>query len=150
MQSSTEANKAIVMRYYQLFSVPTDEEAMSIAEEIFADDFFFDDPPLGREVKGVEGAKEWVAAERRVFSKRKEVVETILAENEFVATSHTVSGAYCGENFYDMESEDRHERMMSTRVLNIYKIRDGKIVHLCMRYDSHDLLQQMGVLNESS
>lgn len=148
MNSLIETNKEIVKRFMQVFVVPTDEEAMAIVENLCSKDFYFDDPPLGEEVKGIEGGQKWVAAERAVFGKRKDTLEVILAEGDLVATQAIHSGVYFGEKFYGMGSENKEERALATRVLGIYRIQSGKIRSLVMRYDSHDVLQQMGVLSD--
>lgn len=144
MQATIEANKSVVLKFIDAFNASSGERAMSLVDETVSDDFVFEDAPLPEPIRGLDGAKRWVAAEREVFEGMKWTVELLIGEGDHVVVQSTNTGVYNGRHFFGLEGGER--RPLKAKVLHLYRLSNGKISYLLQLYDSLGLFQQMGVI----
>lgn len=157
--SAAERNKATVQRFMSAFIVPSEEEAMTIVEDIVTEDFFFDDPPLPEQVRGLEGVKKWVRGERALGPKppdgsQREFIDVMLADDKYVMVQKHLPGGdmFAGDDGREIElmglkGKPTGKKMESTTVLDVYYFTaEGKLSKIVSRYDSLAVLSGMGFM----
>ncbi len=96
----------------------------------------------GREVRGLDGARQSIAALRTSFPDIHFTSEDVLVDEDKVVVRWTVSGTHRGE-FMGVSPTGKH---VSWTGINIYRIADGKIVERWANEDGVSLLQQLGAV----
>ena len=134
---SEDANKALVRRFY--------EEAwakgeLSVADELFADDYVRHDLRAGDPTPGPEGQKEIAAAFRAAFPDLTWEIDFLLADGDFVVGRWTTTGTHLGP-WAGVEPTGRPMRFSA---INVFRFEDGKVVELWNHRDDLGLMQQLG------
>jgi steroid delta-isomerase-like uncharacterized protein len=135
---STEENKAIVRRFVEAFNTGNPD----IVDETVATDFVLHDPGLPEDLRGPEGAKQWVNMFHTGFPDIHVTIEDLVAEGDKVAKKYTCRGTHKGE-FAGIPPTGNQ---VAVPGISIYRIAGGKIAELWMSYDSLGTMQQLGVV----
>jgi predicted ester cyclase len=114
-----------------------------IEDELFARDFVRHDP--GRELRGVEPNRQFIASLRSAFPDGRFTVEDQIAEGDSVAVRYRFEGTHLGE--FQGRSPTR-KRVSYTAIL-IYRIQDDRIAEQWTELDLLGFLRQLGVLPNS-
>jgi steroid delta-isomerase-like uncharacterized protein len=140
---STEANKAIVRRYFEeVYNQGND----ALIHDLFASDFNDSSEPDHHGVRGPLLAKHIVDFERRVFPDIHFAIENLLAEEDKVVVHLTISGTHQG----DFRGVPPSGRYMSFAAVECLRVMDGKIAQVVWHvYDKLSMLQQMGAIPET-
>jgi len=114
---------------------------LSIADEIFANDFVNHDPSRP-EVTDIEGYKKYLAETRSGMPDFKVDIEDMVAEEEKLASRYTVSGTFQND-FFGIPATGKKATWTG---INIYRFASGKIVEAWWNKDTLTMLQQLGVI----
>ena len=133
-------NKALVRR---VFDEVWNAGNFAVVDEVFASDYVGHSAGMG-EIRGPEGAKEFVAGLREAFPDLTMTIEDQIAEGDKVVTRWTGRGTHDGE-FMGIEPTGRSGAMSG---IGILRIRDGKFVEGWTNADLLGLLQQLGVAGQ--
>lgn len=134
----SEENKAIASREVEMFSTGD----LSIADEIYGEDYVGYDPAKPEPIRGIEGAKEEAAGYRAAFSDLTLTIEQQVAEGEYVVTRWTARGTHDG----NLEGIAPTGVSATTGGISIVRIVDGKIVEDRTQWDALGLMTQLGVV----
>ena len=96
----------------------------------------------GREVRGLDVARQSIAALRTSFPDIHFTSEDVLVDEDKVVVRWTASGTHRGE-FMGVSPTGTH---VSWAGINIYRIADGKIVERWANEDGVSLFQQLGLV----
>ena len=133
------ANKALVRRFD---AEVVERGELAVADEILAPDFVWHyELPPGTP-SGPEGVKVFAEAVRAAFSDVRYAVEGVVADGDRVAVHSLVSGTHRGEYFGVPASG----RSVTIRILDIYRIADGRIAELWTVSDDLGFLMQVDAL----
>ncbi len=97
----------------------------------------------GREVRGLDGARQSIAALRTSFPDIHFTSEDVLVDEDKVVVRWTASGTHRGE-FMGLSPTGIH---VSWAGINIYRVADGKIVERWAYEDGVSLYQQLGLIS---
>jgi len=114
---------------------------LSIADEIFANDFVNHDPSR-LEVTDIEGYKKYLTETRSGMPDFKVDIEDMVAEEEKLASRYTVSGTFQND-FFGIPATGKKATWTG---INIYRFASGKIVEAWWNKDTLTMLQQLGVI----
>jgi steroid delta-isomerase-like uncharacterized protein len=136
--SDTAANEAIAHRWHMdLFQAGN----LDVADEIFASGFAFHTPLQDGE--GTDAAKQLARALRAAFADLAiEHVDTVAAGDK-VAIRWTVRATHQG----DFSGVPATGAKLQMRGIDIFHLRDGKIVEAWIEWDLLGTLRQMGVIS---
>ena len=135
----SEENKALVRRWFEeLFN----QENLSVADEIVAQDHVAHDPVLPDLPAGPEGDKQVVNLYHGAFPDASITVEDQIAEGDRVATRWTGRGTHQGELMGVPASGNRVEITGMT----INRLSGGKIAESWTNYDAMGMMQQIGAV----
>jgi steroid delta-isomerase-like uncharacterized protein len=139
MQSDidTDANKAIVKDFID--AVFTDGD-LGAVDRYLSDDFFDHDPPFGGP-GGAEGIRQAGARMRHGCPDWHSELHSLVAEDDIVVERFTASGTHQGE----MLGVAPTGQALELRGINIFRIRDGRIVERWGRLDELGLMRQLGL-----
>jgi steroid delta-isomerase-like uncharacterized protein len=135
---SLEENKALVRRFVE--AVNTGNPA--IIDEIVATDFVLHDTALPMEIRGIEGAKQWLNMSRTAMDIHVTILD-LVAEGDKVAKHYTLSGTHKGE-FGGIPPTGK--QFTQELALSIYRFTGGKIAEIWMAYNALPMMQQLGVI----
>jgi steroid delta-isomerase-like uncharacterized protein len=138
--TTTEDNKAIVSDFIDALFTRGDLKAVDV---YLADDFVNTDPPFGATVDR-EGMRAAGAMFRSVFPDWHSDVALLVAEDDIVVELFTASGTHTGAEL--MGAKPSGERV-SLPGINIWRIRDARIVERWGRLDDLGFLRQLGVID---
>ena len=130
--------KTLVQREMEMFSTGD----LSIADEIYSEDYVGYDPAQPEPIRGIEGAKEEVAGYRAAFSDLTVTLDHQVAEGDYVATRWTARGTHDGELFGVAPTGNS----VSTSGITIIRVADGKIVEDYTQWDALGLMQAIGAV----
>jgi steroid delta-isomerase-like uncharacterized protein len=128
--TTTEQNKAIVDAFIQGLFTKGDESAV---DQYLADDFVAHDPPMPDLPGTADGFREAGRRIRSALPDWHSDLHLLIAEGDYVAEHFTASGTHQGEIMGVAGSG----RTVHLPGINIFRLRDGKIVE---RWGSMDLL----------
>jgi steroid delta-isomerase-like uncharacterized protein len=134
---ATEENKALVRRFYEEV---WDRGNVEFAQEVFAGDYLRHDLRPTAAAPGGQGQRQIAAAFRAAFPDLRWHVDLLLAEGDLVAGRWTASGTNTGP-WAGMAATGRHATFSG---VNIFRIRDGKVVEIWNHRDDLGLAQQLG------
>ena len=134
---ATEENKALVRRFYEEV---WDRGNVEFAQEVFADDYLRHDLRPTAAAPGPDGQRQIAAAFRAAFPDLRWHVDLLLAEGDLVVGRWTASGTNTGP-WAGMAATGRHVTFSG---VNIFRIRDGKVVEIWNHRDDLGLAQQLG------
>ena len=134
----TTENKAIVKEFIDRLFTAGD---MSALEELAAPDYLDHDPPFGG-AGTVDGWRAMGTMIRDAFPDWRSDLHALYAEGDIVVERFTASGTHKGEIFGIPASET----VCTLAGINIFRLREGKIVERWGRVDELGMLRQLGVV----
>jgi steroid delta-isomerase-like uncharacterized protein len=139
--TTTAENKTVVDDFIQGLFTKGD---LSAVDRYLADDFIAHDPPMrgqGGDAAGFRGAATMI---RAAFPDWHSDVHLLVAEGDYVVERFTASGTHRGE--FMGAAPTGHAVTMPG--INIFRLRDGKIVERWGNLDLLGFLTQLGVVPE--
>ena len=130
-------NKALVRRFYEEV---WDAGNVGVANEVFDDDYVRHDLRPGQAVPGGAGQAMIAGDFRAAFPDLRMRVDLVLAEGDLVAARWTTEGTNTG-SWGGLPPTGRHAVFSG---VNIFRIRDGKVVELWNHRDDLGLTEQLG------
>src|SRR5688572_3889511 len=130
--------KALVQREMEMFSTGD----LSIADEIYSEEYVGYDPAQPEPIRGIEAAKAEVAGYRAAFSDLTVTLDHQVVEGDYVATRWTARGTHDGELFGVAPTGNS----VSTSGITIIRVADGKIVEDYTQWDALGLMQAIGAV----
>jgi steroid delta-isomerase-like uncharacterized protein len=138
---TTEQNKQIVTNFIEaLFS----KGDLTAVDEYLADDFVNHDPPFGASADR-EGMRQAGAMFRATFPDWHSDLHVLVAESDIVAEVFTASGTHTGADLMGVTASGRAITMPG---INVFRLRDGRIVERWGRLDDLGFLRQLGVIDQ--
>ena len=135
---STEENKSIVRRFVDEVQSKGDIDAI---DELCSPEFVNHSAPPGVP-SNCEGVKQVTAMFRQAFRDSYFTVEVMVAEGDKVATRKTFHGTHQGE-FMGIPPTGQQ---VSTGLIDVVRIVDGKVVEHWSMGDNLGMMQQLGVI----
>jgi steroid delta-isomerase-like uncharacterized protein len=135
---TTDANRELVLRFYEEV---WNRGNVEVASEVFADDYVRHDLRPSAGLPGPEGQAKIAADFRRAFPDLQMTVDLIVAEDDVVAARWTTTGTHTGP-WADVEPTGR---LVTFSGVNLFRVRDGKVVELWNHRDDLGVMQQLGV-----
>jgi steroid delta-isomerase-like uncharacterized protein len=114
---------------------------VSVLDELAAPDYVDHDPPFGG-TGTVDGWRAMAAMIRDAFPDWHSDLHALYAEDDIVVERFTASGTHKGEIFGIPPSGT----VCRLAGINIFRVRDGKIVERWGRTDELGMLRQLGVV----
>jgi steroid delta-isomerase-like uncharacterized protein len=134
---AVEENKALVRRFYEEV---WDRGNVEFAHEVFADDYLRHDLRPTAAAPGPQGQRQIAAAFRAAFPDLRWHVDLLLAEGDLVAGRWTASGTNTGP-WAGLAATGEHATFSG---VNIFRVRDGKVVEIWNHRDDLGFAQQLG------
>jgi steroid delta-isomerase-like uncharacterized protein len=138
LSMSTEENKSIVRRFVDEVQSKDDIDAI---DELCSPEFVNHSAPPGVP-SNCEGVKQVTAMFRQAFPDSYFTVEDMVAEGDKVATRKTFHGTHQGE-FMGIPPTGQQ---VSTGLIDVVRIVDGKVVEHWSMGDNLGMMQQLGVI----
>ena len=138
--TTTEENKTIVTDFIDALFTRGDPKAV---DDYLADDFVNHDPPFGSSADR-EGMRSAGAMFRSVFPDWHSDVHLLVAEGDVVVELFTASGTHSGAEIMGVAPTGR---TITLPGINIFRVRDGRIVERWGRLDDLGFLRQLGVID---
>jgi steroid delta-isomerase-like uncharacterized protein len=138
LSMSTEENKSIVRRFVDEVQSKGDIDAI---DELCSPEFVNHSAPPGVP-SNCEGVKQVTAMFRQAFPDSNFTVEDMVAEGDKVATRKTFHGTHQGE-FMGIPPTGQQ---VSTGLIDVVRIVDGKVVEHWSMGDNLGMMQQLGVI----
>jgi steroid delta-isomerase-like uncharacterized protein len=135
---SLTSNKALILRFYDEV---WNHGRLDAADDIFAPDYIRHDLRPGQGLPGPAGQKKIAADFRAAFPDVRNTVDLIVAEDDLVVARWTTTGTHTGP-WGDVAPTGKPARFSG---VNIFRIRDGRVVELWNHRDDLGLMQQLGV-----
>jgi steroid delta-isomerase-like uncharacterized protein len=135
--TTTQDNKTIVRSLIdRLFS----EGDLGAVDAYLASDFVMHDPPLGvsPDREGIRAAAEMI---RKAFPDWHSELHLLVGEDDIVAERFTASGTHQGE----MLGAPPTGNTVSLKGINIFRLRNGRVVEWWSRLDELGLSRQLGI-----
>ncbi len=136
---STEANKAVVRRYWLEFW----NEKKNIIDEIAVEPVIFHFPP--GQAHQPPNLHEWFRTAQRAFPDVHLTLHQEIAEGDLVVSRWS----YVATNTGEFLGRTPSGRKVTDQGIDIFRVENGKIVEIWVAQDSLGLLQQLGVLPPS-
>lgn len=133
---SAEENKAIVCRF---FEEGPSKGNLDIADELLSPDFTMHAPLPAS--PGIKGINEVITTCRAAFEHLNVTVEDLTAEGDNVVARFTAHGIHKG-SFMGLSATGKPITMTG---IEIFRIKDGKIVELWAEANLLGLMQQLGI-----
>lgn len=133
----SEQNKTLVRR---VIEEVYNQGNLAVADELAASDLRIH--MTSQEIRGREGAKQYVAALRAGFPDLHITIEDQIAEGDRVVTRWTARGTHTGQ-FHGIPPTAKQVRVAGT---DIDRIADGKTVECWSHVDELGMLQQLGAI----
>ncbi len=137
--NTIEQNKNTVTAFIDALFTKGD---LGAVDEYLAEDFVNHDPPMGVPA-GREGMRQAAAMFRAGFPDWHSDTGILVAEGDLVVEQFRASGTHRGEIFGVPPSD----RAVSMPGINIWRLRDGRIVERWGRLDELGLMRQLGLVN---
>jgi steroid delta-isomerase-like uncharacterized protein len=136
--TTTDGNKAIVKQFIdRLFT----EGDTAVLDDLVAPDYVDHDPPLGG-AGTVEGWRAMATMIRDAFPDWHSDLHALHADGDIVVERFTASGTHKGE----LLGVPPSDVVCTLPGINIFRLRDGRIVERWGRLDELGLLRQLGVV----
>jgi steroid delta-isomerase-like uncharacterized protein len=133
----SEQNKALVRRVVEDVY---NQGNLAVADELAASDLLVH--MTSQEIRGREGAKQYVAALRAAFPDLHLTIEDQIAEGDRVVTRWTARGTHTGQ-FQGIPPTGKQVRVAGT---DIDRIADSKVVECWSHVDDLGMMQQLGAI----
>jgi steroid delta-isomerase-like uncharacterized protein len=141
---STEENKAVARR--ELEEIFAAKGNLDAAEEIYAPDYVSHQPAGGEDLHGPEAIKQFAAGVREAFPDLEITIEDQIAEGDKVVTRFRTRGTHQGELWGIPPTGKKVEITNMT----MSRIEGGKMVEEWPAPDRLGMMQQLGVMDQSS
>lgn len=135
---STTQNKNTIRRFYN--EVITSQDGQ-VVNALIAPEITVHDPVMG-ELHGIDAFRRLIKVFQLGFPQRSATVEVLLAEDDLVSALHTHNAINSG-SFMGLPPT---EREITIRGLELFRLRDGKIVELWRHDDDAGLMRQLGLI----
>jgi steroid delta-isomerase-like uncharacterized protein len=135
---TTEENKTVVRDFIDSLFTKGD---LGAVDDYLADDFVNHDPPVGVSADR-EGMRAAGSISRAAFPDWHSDVHLLVGEGDIVVERFTASGTHKGELFGVAASG----KVISLPGINVFRIRDGRIVERWGRLDELGLFRQLGLV----
>ena len=137
---SAEANKQVVARFVEVCQNQHDLAAAdAMFHPQFVNHYFPGGRPLPPTTRPAEGFQQFYGMLLRAFPDATMEINEQLAERDLVATRKTLCGTHLGEIWGLPPTGNR----VAWEFIDIFRIRDGKLVEHWTHMDFEDLRQQM-------
>ena len=133
----SEQNKAHIRR---VIEEVYNRGHLDLVDEVAASDLVIHAGP--QDIRGREGARQYVAALRAGFPDLRFTIEDQIAEGDMVVTRWTARGTHTGQ-FQSIPATGKQIRLMGT---DIDRMIDGKVVECWAHVDELGLMQQLGAI----
>jgi steroid delta-isomerase-like uncharacterized protein len=137
-KTTTEQNKTIVSGFIDALFTRGDPKAV---DDYLAEEFVNNDPPFGASADR-EGMRSAGAMFRSVFPDWHSDMHQLVAEDDIVVERFTASGTHTGA---DIMGVGPSGATVTLPGINIFRLRDGRIVERWGRLDDLGFLRQLGV-----
>ena len=134
---STEQNKTIICRFFDLFNQRDLDSATALLADTFVAHMAGAPGPMDRTAFRQMGEM-YLAA----FPDGKQTIEDLVAEGDKVVNRHTFSGTQRGE----MMGIPATGKQVAMSSIVVDRLVDGKIVERWVEYDAMGMMQQLGVI----
>jgi predicted ester cyclase len=134
----TSDNKAVVKEFIDRLFTAGD---LSVLDELVAPGYVDHDPPFGA-TGTVEGWRAMAAMIRDAFPDWHSDLHALYGQDDIVVERFTASGTHKGEIFGIHPSET----VCALAGINVFRVRDGKIVERWGRVDELGMLRQLGAV----
>jgi steroid delta-isomerase-like uncharacterized protein len=143
---STEANKALVRRYYEeIANAENADAATSVADSLLTPAFAFYTLNDDQGTHGLQQHKEFLVWHHNAVPDQHWTVEAIVAEGELVATHWRTSGTQRGEFLGVLPTG----RRIALQGMDLFRLADDRIAELRRFFDLMDVMQQLGAVPPS-
>jgi steroid delta-isomerase-like uncharacterized protein len=140
---STEANKALVRRYYEeIANAENADAATSVADSLLTPAFAFYTLNDDQGTHGLQQHKEFLVWHHNAVPDQHWTVEAIVAEGELVATHWRTSGTQRGEFLGVLPTG----RRIALQGMDLFRLADDRIAELRRFFDLMDVMQQLGAV----
>jgi steroid delta-isomerase-like uncharacterized protein len=136
--TTTEQNKTIVTAFINELFTKGELEAV---DKYLAEDFVNNDPPFGATADR-EGMRSASALFRSVFPDWHSELHLLVAEGDMVVEQFTASGTHTGAPIMGVAPSGEKVTLDG---VNIFRLRDGRIVERWGRLDDLGFRQQLGI-----
>jgi steroid delta-isomerase-like uncharacterized protein len=138
--TTIEQNKAIICEFIDRLFTKGD---LGAVDDLLAEDFVNHDPPFGASAdrEGMRGA---AAMFRAAFPDWHSDLGLLIGEGDLVVEQFTASGTQRGE----IMGVPASGRTVTLPGIQIFRVRDGRIVERWGRLDDLGLLSQLGLVNQ--
>ncbi|MFD8783579.1 ester cyclase [Kitasatospora sp. NPDC059599] len=137
-KTRTADNREIVRAFIDALFTKGD---LAAVDEYLAEDFLDHDPPVDPDT-GREGMRRAAALFRGAFPDWHSTPDFLVAENDMVVERFSATGTQLGEIF----GAPATGRTVTLRGINIFRLREGRIVERWGRLDDLGLLRQLGLV----
>jgi steroid delta-isomerase-like uncharacterized protein len=140
VMTTIEQNKAIIREFIDRLFTKGD---LGAVDDLLAEDFVNHDPPFGApsDREGMRGAG---AMFRAAFPDWHSDLGLLIGEGDVVVEQFTASGTQRGE----IMGVSATGRTVTLQGIQIFRVRDGRIVERWGRLDDLALLSQLGLVNQ--
>ncbi|MFJ9948213.1 ester cyclase [Kitasatospora sp. NPDC091207] len=114
---------------------------LAAVDEYLAEDFLNHDPPVGSDTSR-EGMRRAAALFRGAFPDWHSTPDFLVAENDMVVERFSATGTQLAEIF----GAPATGRTVTLRGINIFRVREGRIVERWGRLDEPGLLRRLGLV----
>jgi steroid delta-isomerase-like uncharacterized protein len=137
LNMSLDENKDLIRRFCE---EAWNKGNLDVLPEIFAPDYVRHDLRPGNPVSGPEGQKRIAADFRAAFPDLRTSIDLMVAEGDMVVVRWTAEGTNTGA-WGNVAPTGKRARFSG---VNIFRIRNGKVVELWNHRDDLGLMQQLG------
>ena len=134
----TDENKTVVNEFIQALFTKGDLDSV---DKYLAEDFVNNDPPFGATADR-EGMRSAAALFRSVFPDWRSDLQLLVAEGDIVVEQFTATGTHTGAPLMGVAPSGETVTLPG---VNIFRLRDGRIVERWGRLDDLGFRQQLGV-----
>lgn len=135
--NTTAANKQLIARFYEEV---WNRGNLQFAHEVFAPEYERHDLRPGAAVAGPEGQAKIAGDFRAAFPDLELTIDLLVGEDDLVVARTTATGTNTG-GWAGRPATGRRARFS---VVNIFRLRDGKVVEIWNHRDDLGLMQQLG------
>lgn len=135
---SPEENKVKVRRFIEEV---VNKGNLTTVDELFHSEYVLHIQSSAEPIRGAEPVKRTSAMFRSAFPDWHDTIEDVIASGDRVVTRWTESGTHKGE-FQGIAPTGRQVRLTG---IDIFRLKDGKIVEQWVQMDMIGMMQQLGV-----
>jgi steroid delta-isomerase-like uncharacterized protein len=138
---AAQDNKTVVRRCYEALNQEVWPKGnFTATDEFIAPDYVYHDPSQPQ--RGREGFRQLITLYRTAFPDARFTIEEQIAEGDKVLTRFTVTGTQKGR-FLDIAPTNKKATVSA---LSLARVTNGKIAEEWERFDTLQLLQQLGAV----